>query len=625
MMPGLNGFDLVAEIRADPLLAATPVLMLSARAGAEAVDEGFAGGADDYLPKPFRSQELVDRVASRLSGVARERERQRREAQLDLVHLDSALQATDSVAGILDALVDYPFGAGDAAAVTIGVLDGEHHVRFEYAGDLPAELRDRYHMAALGAPLVGADVVRTGEPMVVADTFDLPPRYQHAVRDTAASVRACVALPLRDNTDRVIGVLALLWPAPREFDATELDTFGRMAELTQSALDRVRVMAHEHRIAVDFQAHLLDLDRGSTAAVVAAVYQPAGEAMRVGGDWYSVTPLGRAGRVGISVGDVVGHGLAAAIVMSRLRAAVAASALTAAEPVAVLGSLDRYAASVTGARCATVVYALVDTGASNGGATVSYSCAGHPYPLLIPADGDPVFLESGRRPPVAVAENNGAADHSAGVTATANLTPGSLILVYTDGLIERAGETLDDGFARLEAAAAACADLPVESVCTELLARMTPSAGYHDDVVVLALRPSHAAPRSFATVLPAAPRQIPIARSQLRSWLNSIAVEPDREEDILLATGEAVTNAIEHGSRSEPRRTVSVEAFLRQGTVAVTVSDTGQWVGDSSASLRSQRRGRGLTLIGGLADRVDTVRGPGGTRVTLQFERAVAN
>ena len=62
MMPGLDGFEFVAAIRADPALAATPVLMLSARAGAEAVNEGFAGGADDYLPKPFRSQELVDRV-----------------------------------------------------------------------------------------------------------------------------------------------------------------------------------------------------------------------------------------------------------------------------------------------------------------------------------------------------------------------------------------------------------------------------------------------------------------------------------------------------------------------------------------------------------------------------------
>ncbi|OBI80039.1 SpoIIE family protein phosphatase [Mycobacterium sp. 1245805.9] len=624
MMPGLSGFDLVAAIRADPALAPTPVLMLSARAGAEAVDEGFAAGADDYLPKPFRSQELVDRVASRLSAVARERDHQRRHERLDLAQLDSALQAADSVAGVLRALIDAGAGSGGPAAVTIGLFDGERHVRFEYAGDVPAEVRDRYHVAALDAPLVGVDVMNSGEPMVVGDTFDLAPRYEHAVRDTAASVRACVAHPLRDNGGRVIGVLALLWPTPRRFDAAELDTFRRMAALTQSAVDRLRVMAREHRIAVDFQEHLLDLDRGSTAAVVAAVYQPAGEAMRVGGDWYSVTPLGRAGRIGISVGDVVGHGLAAAIVMSRLRAAVAASALSAAEPAAVLGALDRYAASVTGARCATVAYALVDIGATDsGGAIVSYSCAGHPYPLLIPADGDPVYLESGRRPPVAV-RDSGPGNVTDNVTATAELAPGSLLLLYTDGLIERAGETLDQGFARLKAAAAGCAGLPVESVCAELLARMTPPGGYRDDVVVLALRPSHAGARSFAAVLPAVPAQIPAARRQLRAWLDSIAAVPRREEDILLATGEAVTNAIEHGSRCEPRRTVSIEAFLHGETVAVTVSDTGSWVGDSSVSLRSHRRGRGLTLIGGLADRVATVRTPGGTRVTLEFDHAVS-
>ncbi len=626
MMPGLDGFGLVAGIRADPALAATPVLMLSARAGAEAVTEGFAGGADDYLPKPFRSQELVERVASRLSAVARERDRQQREADQrlasDLVHLDSALQSADSVAGILDAFSHSPFGSGDAAAVTIGVVDGDHHVRFEYAGDVPRELRDRYHVVTLDAPLVGADVVRTGEPMVIPDTFDLPPRYQHAAQDTAASVRACVAHPVRDASGGVVGVLALLWPAPRDFEPAELDTFRRMAELTQSALDRVRVMAREHRIAVDFQEHLLDLDRGSTAGVVAAVYQPAGEAMRVGGDWYSVTPLYRSGRVGISVGDVVGHGLTAAIVMSRLRTAVAAAALTDPDPDAVLGVLDRYAASVAGARCATVAYALVDPGPDEDAATVSYSCAGHPYPLLIPPDRPPVFLESGRRTPVAVRQNL-VNDDSTGATATVDLPPGGVILLYTDGLIERAGETLDDGFARLRSVAADCGDLPVESLCSELLRRMAPSSGYRDDVVVLALRPSHAAERSFATVVPAASTQIPVARGRLRGWLNGLAVVPRRQLDILLATGEAVTNAIEHGSNGEPHRAVSVEAFLRRETVAITVSDTGQWVGDSSASLRSRRRGRGLTLMGGLADRVDTARTPEGTRVTLEFDGAL--
>ncbi|MDD4867448.1 MAG: ATP-binding protein, partial [Mycobacterium sp.] len=115
---------------------------------------------------------------------------------------------------------------------------------------------------------------------------------------------------------------------------------------------------------------------------------------------------------------------------------------------------------------------------------------------------------------------------------------------------------------------------------------------------------------------------IPVARGQLRGWLNNIAVVPALELDILLATDEAVTNAIEHGSHEPPRGTVSVEAFAREETVAVTVSDTGQWLADSSASRRTKRRGRGLTLMGGLADRVDTVRTPAGTRVTLEFHRA---
>lgn len=620
MMPGIDGFGLVAAIRADPELAATPVLMLSARAGVEAVDEGYAAGADDYLPKPFRSQELVDRVKSRLSAVARERDRQRRAAASDLVQLDSALQASDSVAGILDALLESSFGSADAATVTIGVLDGERHIRFEYAGHLPGELRDRYHVTGLDSPVVGADVVRTGESMVITDTFDLPPRYEHAVHDTAASVRACVAHPLRDPSGRVVGMLGLLWSTPRQFDAAELDVFGRMAELTSSALDRVRVMEREHRIAIDFQEHLLDLDRGSTAAVVAAVYEPAGEAMRVGGDWYSVTPLDRGGRVAISVGDVVGHGLPAAIVMSRLRAAVAASALTAGEPGAVLGALDRYGASVAGARCATVAYALIEAEPDTGCATVNYSCAGHPYPLLVLPDRRAIFLTAGRRLPVAIKEHD-AQSYPADATATANMPPGSLILLYTDGLVERAGETLDRGLARLRAAAAECADLPVETICKELLSRLAPPTGYRDDVVVLALRTSHEAPGSFATVVTAGAGQIPVVRERLRAWLSRIGVAPKRELDILLATGEAVTNAIEHGSDGEPRRTVSVEAFAHQRTVAVTVSDTGRWVGDSSASLRSRRRGRGLSLIGGLADHVDTLRTLAGTRVTLRFDQ----
>ena len=625
MMPKLDGFDFVSAIRRDTELAATPIVMLSARAGDEAVSEGYAGGADDYLPKPFRSQELVERIAARLSAANRERAgQQQREAELRHIsaaaQLDAALQAAGSVAGIADALLASPLGSGDATIVVIGLLDSEeNNVRFEYAGPVPVELRDRYHVATLDTPLVPIDVIKTGQRMVITDTLSLTPRYGHVVQETAHSVRSCVSQPLRGPDGNVIGSLGLLWSTPRDFDASELEMLARTAEITQSAVGRVRSAQREHRIAVDFQEHLLDLDRGSTAAVVAAVYQPGGEAMRVGGDWYLVAPLQRPGQIAVSVGDVVGHGLPAAIVMSRLRAAVSATALTGADPDAVLSSLDRYAAGIPGARCATVSYAVIDTGQPGGGAaSISYSCAGHPYPLLVTPDQTPVFLQAGRRPPVAASASELKAN-----TAEQELPAGSLLLLYTDGLIERPGETLDEGFARLQAAAAYRAELSVGEFCDELLGRMAPPGGYTDDVVLLAVRPNHNTARSFASVLPAAPVNIPEARHRLRDWLTGIAADPRRVCDILLATGEAVSNAIEHGSGGDPLRTVSVEAFVRGHTVAATVSDTGRWSGDSSASQRSLQGGRGLTMINGLADHVKTVRTAHGTRITLEFHHAV--
>lgn len=154
---------------------------------------------------------------------------------------------------------------------------------------------------------------------------------------------------------------------------------------------------------------------------------------------------------------------------------------------------------------------------------------------------------------------------------------------------------------------------------------MTPPGGYTDDVVLLALRPSHNTARSFACVLPAALDNLAEFRSGLRHWLTTIAVDPLRQHDILLAIGEAVTNAIEHASDCDPHWTVAVEAVVDRDNIAATVSDSGRWSGDSSASLRSFRRGRGLTLINGLADSVDTVRTGHGTHMTLRFERAVGS
>src|SRR6185369_1668523 len=129
-----------------------------------------------------------------------------------------------------------------------------------------------------------------------------------------ADIPAGVYHPLRDPAGAVTGALALLWPQARQFDEATTHLVAQTATVAGQALTRIAAAVREHRIATGFQEHLLDLDRSSHDAVVAALYQPANEAMRVGGDWYLATPV-EPGRISVCVGDVVGHGLPAATVM----------------------------------------------------------------------------------------------------------------------------------------------------------------------------------------------------------------------------------------------------------------------------------------------------------------------
>ncbi|WP_293003765.1 SpoIIE family protein phosphatase [Mycobacterium sp.] len=620
MMPRMDGFALVAAIREDPLLSATPVLMLSARTSTEAISEGLSGGADDYLPKPFHAQELIDRITARLAAAARSA-RPPADAEmlraLDIAQLEVAVQNASTTADLAHALYGCSFNTGDIPLICVGELDDDTHtLRLEFGGPVPAEARDRYHVASMNTPIVPVDVVRTGQPMIIPDTLKLSPRYEHVVSENAATVRATISQPLRGADGDVIGSLGMLWTHPREFTPAEINWAATIAAITATALDRLHQVQREHRIAVDFQDHLLDLDRSSTAAVVAAVYQPSAEALHVGGDWYLVAPSPDEGRIAISVGDVVGHGLPAAVAMSRLRTAASAIALTHSDPAAVLATLDRYALTVDNARFATVSYAVIET-QPDGHARVSYSCAGHPWPLLLTHDQPPQFLTGGRRPPVGSWDTPLPQN-----TAVQLISPGATILLYTDGLIERAGESLDDGFARLQTAAASRAHLPAGQLCDELLEVMAPPGGYTDDVVALAIRPCHTTGHTLATVIPASLTHMFNARHLLRDWLSDTRADPRRETDILLATGEALSNAIEHGCAADTSKTVSIEAFHRDRAIMVTISDPGQWAGDSSASQRGQYRGRGLTMINGMADRVSTHRGAAGTRVTLTFDQA---
>ena len=615
MMPSLDGFGLVAALRTDPTLASTPVIMLSARAGVESAGDGFASGADDYLTKPFSSQDLLNRVEARLGAVARQqasREDDEIRARHDaaLADVTAALASADSIHGTMSALLAAPIGSLGVVAMAMGLLDHvNQQITVHYA---TPDGEVRHHDAVdREAPAAIVEVARAGRPMVIEDMKDPSALVDDLSRGTS-EVGAAAIFPLRDISATVIGAVALLWPTPRTFQPDEIDLIGDVVGVAGTAMARIRAAEHEHRIAADFQDHLLDLDRSSGAVVVSAIYQPASDAMRVGGDWYLVSPVEDSDLVAVCVGDVVGHGLQAAVVMGRLRAATAVTALTAPDPGFVLNAIDRYASTVAGATSATLAFAVVDSANS----TIRYMCAGHPYPLLVTSDGVVRYLEDGRLPPLTA--RIGGSDAEPGQAA---FPTGSLLILYTDGLIERHDESLSEGFDRLAQAASACVDQPVDVVCSTLLNQLTPAAGHTDDVVILAVRPTGTTDTSFVATVPADFAQMAAVRHRLRNWLAGLDVGADLEHNIILSVGETLANAIEHGNGLDSETHASVEIFARPAVIDATISDVGQWMADPEALSDESERGRGLILINGLADRVVASRTPYGTSVHLQFRR----
>ncbi len=620
MMPMLDGFGLAATIRADEELAALPVIMLSARAGAESSAEGFAAGADDYLVKPFGSQDLLNRVAARLEVATRARQAAERhelgeQRMAALAELSSELARATSVSEALAALLKLPMASLGATAASVGMLEQAGDlIRLTYAGELPGEFLDldRDDVISRDAPVPIAEVIRTGRPMVIGDIAQLDPRYQAVAGDAARANRGSVLEPLRASDTRVIGALSLSWASPPALEQAEIEFVEQVAGIMVQAVERIAINEREHRIATELQERLLDLQVRSTAAVVSATYEPAGELLRVGGDWYTATTLDDRDRLGVSVGDVVGHGLAGATTMSQLRSALGAAALTSLDPCAVIDLLGDYAGRVPGAAGSTVAYAVVD--ARNE--TVSYSCAGHPYPLVIRPDGTVSYLQEGRRPPLA--STSRVVSTPSGRSA---LPVGSLLLLYTDGLIERRGESLDVGLQRLADVAASCVRLPAGEVCSTLLAAMAPPTGYADDVALVVVRPTGTTAESFVLAMPADPKHVTSTRHRLRAWLRACPARFDEalQDDVLSGVGEALINAIEHGSAHDKTCIVWLEVFAHEDRILASVSDSGRWITDSAASRRETSRGLGLMLIHGLSDDVKTVRTVLGTRVTMSF------
>ncbi|MEU0759403.1 SpoIIE family protein phosphatase [Streptomyces microflavus] len=368
------------------------------------------------------------------------------------------------------------------------------------------------------------------------------------------------------------------------------------------AAERLRTSERRHReTAVTLQRSLLpqELEQPDDLRI-AATYQPGGTDAAVGGDWYDVITLG-AGRTALVIGDVMGRGVRAAAVMGQLRTAVRAYARLDLPPHEVIQLMDVLASEIDATQIATCVYAVHDP---NEGQLV-YASAGHLPILVRDEDGTVERAADPTGPPL----GTGGWVHTSGTIA---LPPGSTAVLYTDGLVERRSEDIDEGVASLARALSGAKGSP-QVVCDRLIRSLGVTAEHDDDVAVLVVQhPARTGPNAelfhnaaldLLGGIEATPRARSFATGVLTSWRFPVELR-----DLgVLAASELVANSLQHGT---PPMRLGLRRTDRRLIIEVTD-------GDDHLPRRRQAEpadeaGRGIEIIASIATSWGSRRTPGG-------------
>jgi PAS domain S-box-containing protein len=428
-----------------------------------------------------------------------------------------------------------------------------------------------------------------------------------ATFDRLRSLPALHAMPADGGAGTALdhpGGRLVLWvePAPgRPLGTEDRTLLALLAGTLAHALRRAHRDDRQREVAIALQRSILGpalLPDGFEVR-----YEPANPPLEVGGDWYDVVALA-GDRIGIVVGDCVGRGLAAAAVMGQLRSACRALLLEANGPAHTLAALDRFAGRLPGALCTTVFCGVLDpaTGA------LTYSSAGHPPATLVHRDGTAEFLDAGGGVPLAVRVP------ATRPEATAVVPIGSLLMLYTDGLVERRRESLDEGMDRATAVAHGARDADLADLAATLMGGLRPEDGYEDDVALLLYRRSVP---PLTLEFPAHPDSLASTRHWLRAWLANAGLEEDLAQDVLVAVGEACANAVEHAYTGGTGADARLSARFAGAGLVVTVTDHGRW--KQPPPDNHVLRGRGVPMMEALADAVTLRHDAAGTTVTLEW------
>jgi serine phosphatase RsbU (regulator of sigma subunit)/anti-sigma regulatory factor (Ser/Thr protein kinase)/anti-anti-sigma regulatory factor len=446
-----------------------------------------------------------------------------------------------------------------------------------YESGLPAQAREwRVQMMPPGA----------SEPIEVYATFDASPW-----RAADGSLRGVI------TTGNLVTDIVQARLAARA-EAEESEQRYQRARADVVALQRTLL-----------PSHLPVLPRTALAAhyLVAAADQAAG------GDWFDALRLPD-GRLALVVGDVVGHGIEASAAMGQLRAVLRELLQASTELEAALTRLDAFATGVPAGRAATACVVQLDQRTGE----LRYATMGHPPPLVVGGPDGGRYLQPTGSGPLGTSA-------ASPRVAVDRLAPQELLLLFSDGLVERPELTAAEGMAELRRLAAATlanrvlpAGAPAAAVdrvcqqCVEVLTR----TGHSDDVTVLAAQLRAAPPSPLRRDVEDG-AELRALRAELGAWLGELGADDDDVAGLQLAVTEAVSNSIEHGYRGSGG-TVRVEATLGEdGRLRCTVRERGHW---REPAPDPGYRGRGLAIISAHTDRYGIDRQDDGTVATLERE-----
>jgi len=407
---------------------------------------------------------------------------------------------------------------------------------------------------------------------------------------------------------RANGLLVMSWAEQYSFSSEDRRFVEALAGQAAQALDRASAYESEQSIAETLQRSVLPASLPQVDGMqLAARYLPGTAGVAVGGDWFDAIRL-HDGQIGLVVGDVVGKGVQAAATMGQLRNGLRAFSLDRMKPSSTLTRLNRLAEEVMEMAFATVIYVVIDADAQ----VCRYSSAGHPPPLIAFPDGRVELMEGGRGLPL------GAGTDTRYTQEIVELPVGTILVLYSDGLVERRGESIDDGLDRLRVAVAGGPREP-EQLVEHLLEQLVGSGERGDDIALLAVRLLAVAPQPLSLHLPSDTSSLDLVRDAFRSWLTGTPLTRSDAQDVVLAVWEACANAVEHAV--EPRdNTLRVQAELNDSYLRITVEDTGSWLPPTDRP----DRGFGLRLMQAAMTSVEITPASTGTRVTLEKSLAGA-